>query len=264
LIFKSATVAASGLILLYTAVFFAVKFGWTNVAGRVDPRSAEFQAARPTVPAAPRWTRGEEWRTLATALRKDRPAIEGAARAAGVSPRLVAAVIVPEQLRLFYSEREIFKQIFAPLKILGNQTQFSWGVAGLKQETAKQIEEHLKDAASSFYLGPTNESLLDFQTDQPDEERFNRLTDDGDHYYSYLYAALFLKQVITQWEKAGFPIHDRPEILATLFNIGFEHSAPKTAPQVGGAVLEIGNEELGFGRLAYEFYYSVELPELTD
>jgi len=63
---------------------------------------------------------------------------------------------------------------------------------GLKEETAKQIEQNLTDKNSPYYLGPNYEHLLDFQTADPDTERFNRLTDDKNHYYFLsLHRALF-------------------------------------------------------------------------
>ncbi len=225
------------ILLLYVGVFFGVKWGWTNTAGVID-RTPLIKKTNPS------WAETAEWQTLAAALEKDDVVIERVAEETGVEPQLIAAMVVPEQLRLFFSEREIFKQVFAPLKILGRQTQFSWGIAGLKQETAKQIEE--RDTTH----------LLDFQTDNHDEERFNRITDEHDHYYSYLYTALFLKEIIAEWQAAGFDISRRPEILATLYNIGFEHSVPKSRPQVGGSAIEINGSTYSFGGLAYDFYWS--------
>lgn len=77
-----------------------------------------------------------------------------------------------------------------------------------------------------------------------------------------MYAAIFLKQMKLQWEKAGFPIADRPEILATLFNVGFPQSVPKSNPRVGGSTIKVNEKEYSFGALAYQFYYSGELHEL--
>ena len=34
-----------------------------------------------------------------------------------------------------------------------------------------------------------------------------------------------------QWKAAGFPIDDRPEILATLYNLGYERSRPHANPK---------------------------------
>ena len=65
-----------------------------------------------------------------------------------------------------------------------------------------------------------------------------------------------------QWDRSGFPVGDRPEILATLYNIGYEASVPKENPVVGGSGINIKGTPYTFGAVAYEFYYSGELFEL--
>lgn len=208
------------------------------------------------------WRDLAEWQTLRVAIIKDVDVINLAAVHAGVDPRLLVSVLVVEQLRLFTSEREVFKQIFQPLKILGTQSKFSWGVMGMKEETARAVEENLKNPSSPFYLDSKFENLLDFssvETINQESLRFERLTNQRDHYYSYLYAALFLKQIMAQWDRAGYNIDNRPEILATLFNLGFDKSVPKSKPEAGGAEIEIGDKVYSFGGLAFQFYYSGEL-----
>jgi len=205
------------------------------------------------------WISTPEWQTMKAALSKDIDVINQVSAQIGVPARLIVAQIVGEQLRLFHDNREVFKQFFQPLKILGNEVQFSLGVAGIKEETAKQIERNLTDKSSAYYLGPDYEKMLAFKTADPNQERFARLTDEHDRTYSYLYTALFLKQVETQWQKAGFDISDRPEILATIFNVGFIKSVPKADPQVGGSDITINGRVYTFGSLAYEFYYSGEM-----
>lgn len=246
--------AAIGFVLVLG--FIAVEFGWTNVTGTVDSLE-RYKEERSTLP----WAQGEEWEALHEAIIKDEAVIKRAAVVSGVPARTIVALLVPEQLRLFHSEREIFKSYFGPLKILGNQTQFSWGVMGFKPETARLIERHLKDQSSPYYLGKAYENLLDVTSGSQDAERFNRIANEDDHYYAYLYAGLYVRQIEAQWERAGYPITDRPEILATLYNIGFENSEPKENPQIGGAEIEIGDTIYSFGGLAYEFYYSAELQD---
>ena len=92
-----------------------------------------------------------------------------------------------------------------------------------------------------------------------DKVRFERITDTKNTYYSYLYAGLFMRQVITQWQASGFDISNRPEVLATLYNLGFNRSIPKEKPGAGGAPITINGVEYNFGTLAYQFYYSGEL-----
>ncbi len=248
------TFALIGLVL--TGGFFAIKFGFTNTSGVIDDQRSHFLNNH-----TPAWTKTEEWNTIKSAILKDRIDIKKASDIAGVPERMIITQLVVEQMRLFYSEREIFKAVFSPLKILGNQTQFSWGVTGMKEETAKIIENNLRATSSPFYIGTSTEKLLDFQTENKDKERFERLTDNKSRYYSYLYTGLYLRQIQEQWTKQGFDISKRPEILTTLFNIGFKHSKPKTDPKAGGAFIEIENVPYSFGTFGAEFYYSDELLE---
>jgi len=264
--------------------FFALRFGWFNTPGVVDLNDRYFKEVTETIRRSNEsngekiaqiianynsehqskalindWLTPPEWPVLRVAIIKDQELINRVAGITGVSPRLMVAMLVGEQLRLYNSERETYKQVFAPLKILGVQSKFSWGVMGMKEETAKQIEANLKNPASLFYLGPEYEHLLDFSTTDEAGERFNRLTNLKSHYYSYLYTAIYLRQLMAQWERSGYNINDRPEILATLFNLGFAKSVPKANPSVGGALIEIGNQKYSFGGLAFQFYYSNEL-----
>ena len=236
--------------------YFAIKFGLTNTKGIIDDQQNHFIQSRQT---QPKWNTGEEWETLKTAIIRDESAIKKAGDVTGTLPRLIVAQLVVEQLRLYYGDRELFKKIFYPLKLLGNQNQFSWGVMGLKQETARTIEENLKNTSSLYYLGESYEHLLDSKTEDVDQERFERITKEDDRYYSYLYTALYIKQVLAQWEKTGFPISERIDIISTLYNIGFNHSKPNPNPQSGGALIEINGVPYSFGSLAKDFYDSNEL-----
>jgi hypothetical protein len=235
-------------------VFVAIKLGFTDTKGFVDSKSRYL-----TVTERTGWVKSEEWQTLKKATTADKATIDRAARDSGAPSRLIASQLIVEQLRLYNSEREIFKQVFQPLQMLGVQSQFSWGIMGLKQETAILIETYLKDPTSPYYLGKEYENKLDFTKADIDTERFERLINEDDHYYSYLYTGIFLSQIMTQWEKAGFDISNRPEILSTLFNIGFQHSHPNDDPKVGGAEITVGTDTYSFGELAYSFYSSDEL-----
>lgn len=208
------------------------------------------------------WMNMDEWQIFKEAVVKDTALINRAAKATDIAPRLIVAVLVGEQIRLFNSEREAYKKWIGPLKILSNETKISLGVTGIKEETAILIEKYLKDSTSIYYPGKKYAKLLDFQTTASDSERFKRLTSYRNHYYSYLYAGAFIKQVMNQWQKAGFDISDRPEILATLFNVGFPQSQPKANPRVGGSSITIKGQTYTFGVIAYQFYYSGELAEI--
>ena len=261
IIFKSITVIFAIIGFILTTGYVAVRFGLTNTSGIIDIQNKNFLGERKeynqfTLAHTP------EWIAFRQSVVKDKMLIEKISKETGVPPRILVALLVPEQMRLFYTDRPIFKQVFEPLKILGSQSQFSWGIFGIKEDTAKLVESHLHDPTSQFYLGKTFEETLSFKTQNTTEERFSRITSENDHTYSYLYSALYIAQIKKQWQNAGFPIDTRPDILATLWNLGFSKSIPNKDPKSGGASMTITGKEYSFGALASDFYYSDELIEI--
>ena len=263
--------------MVFTAVFLGMQFGLFNVRGSILERNAFFtkgsssQSASVTasVPSQPcvelsqkvcAWNETPQWQVVAGGLLKDVSIIERVASETGVSSRLIASVVVPEQIRFFTSEREVFKRYFEPLKILGSLSQFSLGVSGIKQETAVQIEQYANDPTSPFYPGDGYGKLLVYAPGADhDKELYNRLTDAKNHYYSYLYTAIYIREIQMQWNRAGYPLVTKPEIIGTLFNIGFQGSHPNAAPQVAGASITTGGTSYTFGELGGLFYDSREL-----
>ncbi|MCF7843452.1 hypothetical protein K9M47_00980 [Candidatus Gracilibacteria bacterium] len=244
--------------------YSAMQFGLTKTEGIEDVQSSQIVDS---VDREKKYTRfplahTPEWIAFRQAVAKDKVMIDKISKETGISGRLLLTILVPEQMRLFHSNRAIFKRAFEPLKILGSQSQFSWGLFGIKDETARAVELHLKNTKSPFYLGKKFENTLDFKTTDIDQERFQRIIDEHNHYYSYLYTALYISQIEKQWVKAGFPINDKPSIIATLWNLGFEKSIPKKDARSGGAEIEINGISYSFGSLAESFYYSDELVEL--
>ena len=253
------------VIFVFFAVFIAMRLNLTNVEGSVDTNSDLYNSIQSVfsrkkeVAKTPDCAKTDDWTVVRRGLASDKDIIEKASRVSGVPARTIIAPIVVEQFRYFGSNRDLLKKVFLPLQALGNSVKFSYGIAGVKIATAEQIESNLKDINSPYYLGSKYEHVLDFKTDNPDKERMDRLTNEKDHYYSYLYTAIFIKQIEKQWSDAGYPIYDRPEITATLFNLGFIHSEPKDNPEVGGSDIKVGDKTYTFGGLAFEFFYSNEL-----
>lgn len=204
------------------------------------------------------WINSEEWNSIKSATAKDKSIIEKVSQMTGVDQRLLVSCLIGEQLRLFNSQRELFKKFFEPLKILGNANKISLGVMGIKETTAEQVEKNLKDVNSPYYLGREFENILDVSNEKT---RYEKLVEE-DHYFSYLYGAIYVKQIMKQWSDAGYDIKYRPEIVGTLFNVGFPQSKPKPDPKVGGSSIKINGKEYSFGRLSYEFYYSGELMDV--
>ncbi len=260
--------------IVFVGVFFAMQLGLLNVPGSIDERNAFFgevqkvdniygciNTEKPDTECS--WTNTAEWVVVREGLIKDKDIIMRVASEVGISPRMIAAAVVPEQVRFFTSNRETFKRYFEPMKLLGSMSKFSLGVSGIKQETADDIEKYANDGESVFYPGRGISDLLKYKSDaQHSTELYSRLTDPHDHYYSYLYTAVYLKEIESQWLRAGYDISDRPDVLVTLFNLGFEASVPKINPQVSGSVIEVGGQKYTFGMLGSLFYKSSELREV--
>ena len=257
--------AIIGFVLV--AGYIAMQLGLTKTKGMIDVQTKTFipqesTAKNVTYVAFP-LAHTPEWIAFRQAVAKDSSIITKVSKETGIPPRILVAILVPEQMRLFHSNRPIFKSVFEPLKVLGSQSQFSWGLFGIKDETARATEAHLIDTQSPFYLGKSFENALAFSSStDTDQERFSRIIDEHNHLYSYRYAALYIAQIESQWQKAGYPINKKPEIIATLWNLGFEKSKPNKDAKSGGAVITINGTDYSFGELTRLFYYSDEMIEI--
>ncbi len=261
----------------FTFVYVGMQHGVLNVKGTIIERNASFGAVPTTTQkiidetngcregfsqTEPcEWYETAQWDVVQGGLKKDATVIARVSEETGVDARMIAASVVPEQIRFFSDNREVFKRYFEPLKLLASMSQFSLGVSGIKQATAAKIEENAQSTSSPFYTGERDALLLAYSAEETANSNalFDRLTNEKDHYYSYLYTALYLKQITTQWEKAGFDVHKRPDVLVTLFNLGFNASEPKADPQVAGSAIVVGGQRYSFGYLGTLFFESDEL-----
>lgn len=226
----------------------------------VNTLIARYPASTSTDNVIP-WMNDPGWPALKRAMQNDAEKIRKAGEITGVDPRLIAACTVGEQIRLFNSRREDVKRYLGPA-VMSVQSQFSLGVNGIKDFTAAAVERNLKDPNSVYYMGEKYEHILDYNEDQLEDlttARFNRLVDYRDHLYSFIYTGCILHQTMLQWKRAGFDISNRPDILCTLFNLGFSASKPNEAPQCGGSHVSVGGRTYTFGVLGNDFYYSGEL-----
>ncbi len=261
--------------LVFAGVFVAMQYGLFNVRGSSAVRNVSLgavpnttvtstcQAVNGKTPKTCDWDQTEEWNVLQNALTKDGSVLEQVSSQTGVPERMIAAAVIPEQLRYFTSNRESFKKYFEPLKILSSLSKFSLGVSGIKQDTATQIENYANDPSSPFYPGPNIAPLLAYPAGADhDSTLYNRLTDAHNHYYSYLYTAVFIKEIEAQWAASGYDVTARPDVVVTLFNIGFGASHPNANPKVAGSTITLGGQQYAFGELGTLFYQSNELLDI--
>lgn len=271
IVLKALTYIFAIIGFVFTVVFFGMQHGLFNVRGSIAERNAFFgnQPTKEITIYTPPcinqqticdWNQTPEWQVVKGGLQKDSAVIAKVSSETGVPARMIASVVVPEQTRFFTANREVFKRYFEPLKILGSLSQFSLGISGIKQETANSIEKNIADRTSPLYPGTDFSSLITYTNPaNHDAELYNRLTDAKDHYYQYLYTALFIKEIEEEWSTAGFPIDQNPGVVVTLFNLGFQASHPNATPLVGGSTITTGGKDITYGELGATFYYSDEL-----
>jgi hypothetical protein len=209
------------------------------------------------------------WKTFCDAVKKDKAAIDSASRITGVESRMIVMCLVGEQVRMFNANRERFKQYVYPFSRVILPKNRGYGVTSILEHTALQIEQNLINKNSPFYPGDYFYKCLNTTDAAPglvvdsikahQHKTIQRLIMGGDHFYSYLYTAFLIRQYQAHWQRAGQDLSYRPEIVGTLFNLGFHKSKPKKNPEVGGSSFTVGNKEYTFGGLCYEFYYSGEM-----
>lgn len=275
---------------LFTSVFIAMQFNLLNVKGTISERNKFFEKSNDSKNIDTKntkddkqtgaqikednscisehakicsWNETREWQVVSGGLTKDKDVIIRVSNETGVSPRLLATIVVPEQTRFFTAEREVFKRYFEPLKILGSLSKFSLGISGIKQETALLIERYATDESTPFYPGPKYAKLIAYDSmENHDDQLYGRLTNAKDHYYSYLYTAIFIKEIESQWKNDGYDIKNNAGAITTLFNLGFEKSHPNPLPKLGGAQITTGGQNYTYGDLGDLFYNSSELIDI--
>jgi hypothetical protein len=218
------------------------------------------------------WSNYQVWKDFCKTVKKDRFAIDSVSRLTGVESRLIVMCLVGEQIRMFNSGREKFKKYVLPFNRILLPTNRGYGVTGILEHTALRIENTVFNKKSEFYAGDYFQNCINVKDSFPElvndtikahkHKTIQRLIKGGDHYYSYLYTAFLLRQYQAHWEKNGYTLENRPEILGSLFNLGYQKSKPKKNPEAGGSTFNVGGKDYTFGGLCFEFYYSGELQDL--
>ncbi len=188
------------------------------------------------------------WGNRESMLKEHRGEIEEAARAFGISPRVLASVVYAERSLNVRLGEDIVDVVLART---GHNS--SVGLAQVKVETAFWISEQLHDPASQFYLGPDAAQAIPPTRDW--QELIDRLTD---HRGNLLYAAAYIAMIQKSWGSVlGTTVNGSHQagILATLYSLGLQRSDGSTRTPHQGARAN------HFGETAREFYDSFLLRE---
>ena len=120
----------------------------------------------------------------------------------------------------------------------------SIGFCQIKMKTAYWIEVQLSDSTSKFYLGKMYSKIL--SVSKSPAEIITKLQNDS---LNVIYAAAYLKIILNFWEKSGYLISNRPDIIGTLYSTGLYSSngtirKPNSTPKSNN-----------FGKLTLDAFY---------
>ena len=127
-----------------------------------------------------------------------------------------------------------------------NQLAKTIGFAQIMPDVLSESQGYLKDVNSPYYLGPEFENYLGNEILNYDQIQ-DKLHHDPE--FSIKAEGVILAMYEKAWRDAGIELKDRPDILATLFNIGFREPHPN--PQSGGYIITLSDgEKINFGDFA--------------
>ena len=179
--------------------------------------------------------------------------INSAANIFNLNPNLITACIFVEQLRAFYTFKWLFKSIAQTNTYLTVMSKQSFGIGGMKLQTAEQLEQRLATNKPEIYK-------TYFSYEDPkniSQQRLARLTDSQDYYYQILYTAWILYRYSTERDRAGYTISNNPWVMATMYNIWY--SEPHSNPDIWWSFMKIESEKYSFWWLAMLIYYYLEI-----
>ena len=166
-----------------------------------------------------------------TKINQNYALFENASNAFRVDIKHLEAVVFVERFLNYDWSDEALDVIFA-----NGGRNSSIGFCQVKIKTAYWIEKQLNDSTSKFFPGREYSNLLGI-SDSP-IELIQKLVNDS---LNILYAAGYLRIIQTYWEKAGFQINNRPDILGTLYSAGiFRHNGEIRKPNKNPQPNEFG------------------------
>ena len=203
-------------------------------------------------------------KTVEESIEKLSPYINQYSEELGVDSRIVGGIIYVESLRYFTTEKgfieaKLNSSSFTKelLKLYGA----TYGVGQMSSDEQRRCIENFNNPNTSFYMGKQFENYLsedDFKKVQEGEETVSDLGIISRDYkhpdIQVKFIASFVAQIQKQWGKAGHNISNRPDVLATLYNLGFDKSKPKANPKAGGSKNYIFGKTINFGEAVQQWH----------
>lgn len=156
-----------------------------------------------------------------TKIKKNEKHIKNASQIFDVNKNILSAVIYIERRENYTWEDVALDEYLAQVGL-----NSSIGFCQVKLKTAYWIEVQLNDTNSTYFPGDKYYQRLIIS--KTPEEIVKKLQTDS---INILYAAAYLRIMEKRWEKEGYPINNKPEILGTLYSTGlFYRSGEERKP----------------------------------
>ncbi len=157
--------------------------------------------------------------------------IEKASKIFDVDSKILTAIIYTERTLNYTWEDDALDNLLA---VAGLNS--SIGFCQVKLKTAYWIEVQLNDTTSTYFPNKKYKGKLSL-SNTPDEI-IAKLENDS---LNIMYASAYLRIIISNWNKGGFPIDDRADILGTLYSTGlFKRDGNKRKPNRNPKANEFG------------------------
>ncbi len=150
-----------------------------------------------------------------------------------VNSKILASIIYTERTLNYTWEDEAMDDILAEAGL-----NSSIGFCQIKLKTAFWIEVQLNDTSASYV--PAKKYLGELSLSNSPEEIIQKLENDS---LNILYAAAYLRIIISHWEKRKFPLDERADILGTLYSTGlFNRNGSERKPNRNPKSNEFGKK----------------------
>lgn len=127
-----------------------------------------------------------------------------------VNPQLLSSIIYVDRTLNFTWEDETLDEYLTQVGL-----NSSIGFCQVKMKTPYWIETQLNDTNSIYFPGQTYFGKLQISKNR--QAIIAKLKNDS---LNIMYAAAYLRIMISRWEKSGYTIENRPEILGPLYSTG--------------------------------------------
>ena len=159
--------------------------------------------------------------------------IEKASKIFDVDSKILTAIIYTERTLNYTWEDDALDNLLA---VAGLNS--SIGFCQVKLKTAYWIEVQLNDTNSVYFPSKKYKGKLSLSNSP--KEIITKLENDS---LNIMYASAYLRIIMSRWEKGGFPIDNRADILGTLYSTGlFKRDGTERKPNRNPKANEFGKK----------------------